>query len=170
VAIIAWYVLTQTPFGRGLSAIGSSENAARLAGLRVNRSLVIAFLTSAFFGGVAGVLLTTQSLQADSTTAESYLFPALAAVFLGQTAIRPGHSNVWGAMFGVFVVAVAVSGLQLLGAATWVTPVFDGGALMASVAASTLLGRLLTHRAAAALTNEIRSASLETVPAEELTG
>jgi ribose transport system permease protein len=167
VAIVAWYVLTQTPFGRGLSAIGSSENAARLAGLRVNRGLVIAFLTSAFFGGLAGILLTTQTMQADSTTAESYLFPALAAVFLGQTAIRPGFSNVWGAMFGVFVVAVAVSGLQLLGAATWVTPVFDGGALMASVAASTLLGRLRTYRAASVLASEMRASSLENVSTEE---
>jgi hypothetical protein len=63
-----------------------------------------------------------------------------------------------------------VSGLQLLGAATWVTPVFDGGALMLSVAASTLLGRLRTYRAAAALTNQTRSLSVESAPAGEAAG
>jgi len=151
VALAAWYVLTQTPFGRGLTAIGSNENAARLAGIRVNRSLIIAFLSSALFGGLAGVVLTTRSLVADSTQAQSFLFPALAAVFLGQTAIRPGLSNVWGTMYGVFLVAVAVNGLQLLGADTWVTPVFNGAALIVSVALSTLIGRARARKATSVL-------------------
>jgi len=151
VALAAWYVLTQTPFGRGLTAIGSNENAARLAGIRVNRSLIIAFLSSALFGGLAGVVLTTRSLVADSTQAQSFLFPALAAVFLGQTAIRPGLSNVWGTMYGVFLVAVGVNGLQLLGANTWVTPVFNGTALIVSVALSTLIGRARARKATSVL-------------------
>jgi ribose transport system permease protein len=159
-AIVAWYVLTQTPFGRGLTAIGSNENAARLAGIRVNRSLIIAFLSSALFGGLAGVVLTTRSLVADSTQAQSFLFPALAAVFLGQTAIRPGLNNVWGTVYGVFLVAVAVNGLQLLGAETWVTPVFNGAALIVSVALSTLVGRARASKAKSILVNEVRQAGV----------
>lgn len=150
-ALVAWYVLTQTPFGRGLTAIGSNENAARLAGIRVERSLVIAFLGSALFGGLAGVVLTTRSLVADATQAQSFLFPALAAVFLGQTAIRPGMNNVWGTMFGVFLVAVAVNGLQLLGTDSWVTAVFNGAALVVSVALSTLIARARTRKATSIL-------------------
>ena len=168
-ALVAWYVLTQTPFGRVLTAIGSNENAARLAGFRVDRALVIAFMGSALFGGLAGIVLTTRSMVADSTQAQSFLFPALAAVFLGQTAIRPGLNNVWGTMFGVFLVAVAVNGLQLLGADTWVTPVFNGTALVISVALSTLIARARARKATSILVNEVRQASvLETVPAEKL--
>jgi ribose transport system permease protein len=155
-AVVAWYVLTQTPFGRGLTAIGSNENAARLAGIRVNRSLIIAFMSSALFGGLAGAVLTTRSLVADSTQAQSYLFPALAAVFLGQTAIRPGLNNVWGTIFGVFLVAVAVNGLQLMGADTWVIPVFNGAALIVSVALSTLVGRARANKAKSVLVREGR--------------
>ena len=138
VAVLAWYLLTQTPFGRKLTAIGSNETAARLAGFRVDRMVFITFLLSGLLGAFAGILLTAQNLGADSTTAPSYLFAALAAVFLGQTAIRPGQYNVWGTMFGVFLVAVAVDGFTLLGAQAWVTPVFDGGALL-------LQRRLLDH-------------------------
>jgi ribose transport system permease protein len=147
VAVVLWYLLTQTPFGRKLTAIGSNETAARLAGFRVDRSVFITFLLSGLLGGFAGALLTSQSLSADATTGPSYLFPALAAVFLGQTAIRPGQYNVWGTIFGVFLVAVAVDGLTLLGAAAWVTPVFDGAALVASVAFSTLMARARDRRA-----------------------
>ena len=159
-AVVAWYVLTQTPFGRGLTAIGSNENAARLAGFRVNRSLIIAFLSSSLLGGIAGVILTTRSLVADSSQAQSFLFPALAAVFLGQTAIRPGLNNVWGTVFGVFLVAVAVNGLQLVGAQDWVTPVFNGGALIVSVALSTLTGRARARKATSVLLHEVRQASI----------
>jgi ribose transport system permease protein len=150
VAVAAWYLLTQTPFGRKLTAIGSNETAARLAGFRVDRMVFITFLLSGLLGAFAGILLTAQNLGADSTTAPSYLFAALAAVFLGQTAIRPGQYNVWGTMFGVFLVAVAVDGFTLLGAQAWVTPVFDGGALLLSVAFSTLMARARDRRATAA--------------------
>jgi ribose transport system permease protein len=156
VAVFVWYVLAQTPFGRKLTAIGSNETAARLAGFRVDRAVFISFLTSAALGGVAGCVLATRTLAADATSAQAYLFPALAAVFLGQTAIRPGQYNVWGTVFGVFLVAVSVNGLTLLGGQSWVTDVFNGAALVLSVAASTLIARGREGRARAALMNSVR--------------
>jgi len=141
VALIAWYILMQTPFGRRLESIGTNEKGARLVGVRVDRSIFISFLLSAAFAGVAGVLLTSRSGGADPNAAPAYLFPALTAVFLGATAIRPGKYNVWGTIIGVFLIAVAINGLALSGADTWITPVFNGLALVLAVAVSTLLGR-----------------------------
>jgi ribose transport system permease protein len=69
------------------------------------------------------------------------IFPALAAVFLGATAIRPGHFNVFGTVFGVTLVAVSVSGLTLAGAADWVNPVFNGAALAVAVMISSYFGK-----------------------------
>jgi ribose transport system permease protein len=141
VAVVVWYVLMHTPFGRQLESIGSNESAARLVGIRVDRAVFLSFLGSALLAGTAGVLLTSRSGGADPTAGPSYLFPALAAVFLGATAIRPGRYNVWGTVLGVFLVAIAVNGFTLLGADAWVTPVFNGAALVAAVAVSTLVGR-----------------------------
>lgn len=140
-ALVTWYVLMHIPFGRRLEGIGSNERAARLVGIRVDRDVFFAFLGASLLAGVAGVLLTSRSGGADPTAGPTYLFPALAAVFLGATTIRPGAYNVWGALIGVFLIAVAVSGLTLLGADSWVSPVFNGAALVLAVALSTLLGR-----------------------------
>lgn len=150
VALGLWFLLTQTPVGRKLAAIGSNEAASRLVGFRVDRLVFFTFLMSGLLAGIAGALLTSSVGSADSSSATNYLFPALAAVFLGQTAIRPGHYNVWGTIFGVFLVAVAISGLTLLGAQSWVTLVFNGGALVLAVMASTFMGRARERRARAA--------------------
>jgi ribose transport system permease protein len=141
VALIVWYFLMHTPFGRKLESIGSNHSAARLVGIRVDRLVFVSFLASGALAAVAGVLLTSSTGSANPTAGPSYLFAALAAVFIGTTAIRPGRYNVWGTMFGVFVVAVAVSGFTLLGAESWVQQVFNGGALVIAVAISTLMGR-----------------------------
>jgi ribose transport system permease protein len=155
ISILCWYVLMHTPFGRKLEAIGSNESAARLVGINVDRAIFISFLVSALLAGAAGILLTSTSGDADPTAGPAYLFPALAAVFIGATSIRPGRYNVWGTIIGVFVVAVAIDGFTLLGASSWVTPVFNGGALVGAVTISTLIGRkreasartMIVHRA-----------------------
>ena len=151
VAIIVWYMHRQTPYGRRLTAIGSNERAARLTGIRVDRAILIAYVLSGLFAGLGGVLLTAQNGEADSTTAISFLFPALAAVFLGQTAITPGRVNVWGTVFGLFLVAVAVDGFTLMGAASWISQVFNGCALLLAVGISMQMTRVRERRARAQL-------------------
>lgn len=138
VAVAVWYFLNQVPFGRKLAAIGSNELAAQLAGIRTRRAVALTYILAGALAGVAGALLTSTNGGGDATSAISYLFPALAAVFLGRTAIRPGHYNVWGTMFGLFLVAVAVNGFTLLGVASSVTQMFNGAALIVSVAVATL--------------------------------
>lgn len=141
VALVVWYVLMQTPFGRQLEAIGSNESAARLVGISVDRVVACSFVASALVASIAGALLTSRQGGADPTAGPAFLFPALAAVFLGATAIRPGRYNVWGSLFGIFLIAVAINGFTFLGAAAWVSPVFNGAALVLAVAVSTLMGR-----------------------------
>lgn len=154
VAILLWYVLMHTSFGRKLESIGSNESASRLVGIRVDRAIFTSFVLSGLLAGVAGVLLTSRAGAADPTAGSAYLFPALAAVFIGATTIRPGRYNVWGTILGVFFVAVAVNGLTLLGAESWVSPVFNGAALVAAVALSTLIGRRRETSASEALIRE----------------
>jgi ribose transport system permease protein len=141
VALLVWYFLMQTPPGRHLEAIGSNESAGRLVGISVDRLVAVAFFASSFLGAVAGVLLTSRQGGADPTSGPAFLFPALAAVFLGATTIRPGRYNVWGTVIGIFLIAVAINGFTFLGAQSWVSPVFNGAALVFAVAVSTLMGR-----------------------------
>lgn len=141
IGIVAWYALMHTPWGRQLASIGSNQRAAHLVGVRVDRVVFSSLVASSLLSGAAGVLLTSRSGGADPVEGTTYLFPALAAVFLGATTIRPGSYNVWGTIVGVFVVAVGVSGFTLLGADAWLNDVFNGGALVLAVAVSTLAGQ-----------------------------
>jgi ribose transport system permease protein len=141
IAAITWFVLAQTPFGRFLEGIGSNESAARLVGIRVERMVWISFVISGMLAAGAGALQTSRAGSGDPQTGPAFLFPALAAVFLGATTIRPGRYNVWGTIVGVYFVAVSVSGFTLLGADVWVTPVFNGASLVIAVALSTLIAR-----------------------------
>jgi len=156
-ALILWFVLTQLPFGRQLSAIGSNDLAAALAGIRTRRSVAISYVVAGFLAGVAGALLTSSNGSGDATSAISYLFPALAAVFLGRTAINPGHYNVWGTVLGLFFVAVAVNGFTLMGAPASVTQMFNGAALVVSLAIATLSARARERRASAIQLQSLRS-------------
>jgi ribose transport system permease protein len=150
VGLLTWYVISHTPFGRWLEGIGSNESAARLVGINVTRSIWVSFVISGMLAAVAGILQTSRAGNASPETGSAFLFPALAAVFLGATTIRPGRYNVWGTLVGVYFVAISVSGFTLLGAEIWVQPVFNGASLIAAVALSTLFARQRERRASAA--------------------
>ncbi|WP_298740753.1 ABC transporter permease [uncultured Microbacterium sp.] len=141
VALIAWYFFSHTPFGRSLYAIGSNATAAKLVGLPVTKNVWWSFIVAGFIASLAGVLQLTRVGSAAASDGGTLLFPALAAVFLGATAIRPGFFNVWGTIIGAIFVSVSVSGLALSGASGWASNVFNGLALLAAVALSTYLGR-----------------------------
>ncbi|MEV4686427.1 ABC transporter permease [Microbacterium sp. LWH3-1.2] len=141
VAAVAWYFFTHTPFGRSLYAIGSNATAAKLVGLPVAKNVWWSFIVAGFIAGGAGVLQLARVGSATASDGGTLLFPALAAVFLGATTIRPGFFNVWGTIIGAIFVSVSVSGLALSGASGWASNVFNGTALLAAVALSTWLGR-----------------------------
>ncbi len=140
-ALVLLWVLRQTPFGRHLTAVGSSSAASRLVGLPVRRLVLSCFVLSGALAGMAGVLQLTTTGSADPVIGPGYTLPALSAAFLGATAIRPGRFNVVGTLVGVAFVAISVNGLTLAGASGWVGPVFNGGALIAAVTLSTAIGR-----------------------------
>jgi ribose transport system permease protein len=131
--IILWYILENTPVGRQIFFTGEGREAARLGGIRVNRIRFGGLVTSAVGAWLAGILLLGQTGAANPTIGDAFLLPAFAAAFLGATTIRPGRFNALGTLTAVYLLAVGAVGLQLLGAADWVTDVFNGGALIIAV-------------------------------------
>lgn len=140
-AIVAWYFFTHTPYGRSLYAIGSNAASARLVGVRVDRNVWWSFIVAAVIAGGAGVMQLARMGSATASGGNELLFPALAAVFLGATAITPGFFNVVGTIIGAIFVSISVSGLTLSGASGWAANVFNGLALLVAVGLSSYLGR-----------------------------
>lgn len=132
-ALMLWYLLEHTPYGRYLQATGLGRGASRLAGVPTDRYMASAFVLAGIIAAFAGIMQTGRVGSAPPTVGPEFLLPAYAAAFLGAATIKRGRFNVWGTVTGVFVLAVGVSGLALLGAPFWVNPVFNGLALLIAV-------------------------------------
>lgn len=148
VAVIAWFVLRQTPYGRYLQAVGSNLSAARLSGIPVNRIVFLSFVIAGALAGFAGVLQIAAQGNADAATGSiTFILPALAAAFLGATTWKPGTYNVGGTIIALYFLGMVVSGLSLLGVKPWVTDVFNGAAVIIAIVISAQLRRRRTGNA-----------------------
>jgi ribose transport system permease protein len=136
VGLVVWYVLQRTPAGRRVYATGGNVNAARLAGVRTSRVIVLSLVSCGAIAALAGLLTSAQLAVGDPTAGPGYLLPAYAAAFLGSTQFHGGRYNVWGAVIAVYVLAVGVKGLQLAGAPVWIPDLFNGAALLIAVGMS----------------------------------
>jgi ribose transport system permease protein len=136
------YILACTPLGRRMRFVGANAEVARLSGIRVNRIRFGAFVIGALICAVGGVIAVSLG-GFDPNSTQSYLFPTFATVFLGMAAIQPGRFNPIGTFIAIYFLATGILGLELLGAAGWISDVFYGGALVIAVTAATLLRRKL---------------------------
>lgn len=134
VYVIAALVLRNTGFGRSLYAVGSSPEAARLAGIPVARVTIIAFVISALAAALAG-LLTVGSLGSAQTTAGSGLeLAALSAVLLGGTRFSGGFGSATRTLIGVLFLGVLDSLLFSAGIGSSWQGTASGLVLIAAVA------------------------------------
>ena len=145
VIIVFFYIMGHTPFGRYIYAVGGGREVARLAGINTDLLTVLAFTLSGFMAGIAGVLETATVGAAHPDVGPQFLLPAFAAAFLGATTIQPGRFNVLGTVVALFLLAVGISGFQQLGAPFWVSPVFNGTALLIAVGLAVRRGSVRAH-------------------------
>lgn len=131
-ALIIWWLLSCTPAGRYIYAIGGNAEASRLTGVRVGKWTGLTFILAGGISGLAGVLYC--SLNGPSLVfGAGLLLPAYAAAFLGMTQLTPGRHNVWGTVIAVYVLATGVRGLQLVTTVQWLNDMFNGVALVLAV-------------------------------------
>lgn len=134
VALILWYAVEHTPWGRYLRAAGTNAEATKLAGVRVVRLQWSALLISGTLSALAGIVFTMELAAASFGAGDSYLLPAFAAAFLGTTQLQPGRFNVWGTVVALYLLAVAVKGLQLkYPSSPWIANLITGLVLIVSV-------------------------------------
>jgi ribose transport system permease protein len=159
IAAAAWVLLEYTPIGRYFYVLGSSPRAAELVGISQRRYVTLAFIGSGAVAAVAAVVFASRLRVGQSNVGPEYLLPAFTGAMLGSTSIHPGRVNVPGTIIAVLVLAVAVAGLQQLGASYFVEPLFNGTMLIAAVglagfaARRAVTSRMLAERAARAQSN-----------------
>jgi ribose transport system permease protein len=132
-AIILWIATEYLPIGRYLYAIGANPHAAVLNGIQTRRYTIGAFITSGVIGALAGIVLAAKLRIGQASVGLEFLLPALVGAFLGSTTIKLGRVNVWGTICGVIILGVGISGIEQLGGAFFVEPLFNGLMLLVAI-------------------------------------
>jgi ribose transport system permease protein len=103
VAVAGWVLLNRTTFGRRTFAVGGNAEAARLAGIRVQRHTVLLYVLSGFVCGIAAVMLMARTTTGSSTHGTLYELDAIAAVVIGGTLLIGGRGTIVGTVLGVLI-------------------------------------------------------------------
>jgi ribose transport system permease protein len=105
-ALIGHYGLAHTRFFRQYYYVGSNAKAARLSGINVERLQMLAFTIMGVIAGFAGIVFASRLASAGSTVGRGTELQAITAAILGGASLTGGKGTIWGAMIGVFFMAL----------------------------------------------------------------
>jgi len=115
-------ILTRTPFGRHIYAVGGNISAARLSGINVSRTLVWVYSLRGLMAGMAALMLAGRTNSGFPNAGDGYELDAIAAVIIGGASFSGGSGTIGGTAIGVLLIAVLRNGLVLLNVPTeWQT-------------------------------------------------
>ncbi len=132
--IISAVLLTQTRFGKKVYAVGGNDNAARAAGINVEKTLIAVYIWSGICAAVAGILLAGRAGSVDpSSTGLNYEFDAIAAATVGGTSHAGGIARISGVLCGILILGVVNNGLVMMKVDDNMTNIIKGLIIIGSV-------------------------------------
>ena len=147
VAALFWYALRHTAGGRHYYAVGGDAHAARLAGVPVQRRVLLAYVLTGLLTGLAACFVIAQGTSTLAPNVGSGMeLAAIAAVVIGGTSIMGGRGSVLGTVLGALLVQTVASGITQLGWPSQLSSLFIG--LFIIVAVGVDLLRQRTRRSA----------------------
>jgi ABC-type xylose transport system permease subunit len=140
--VIMQYVLTRTRFGREVFAVGGNVEAARRAGIRVNRIYVTVFILCAVLAALGGLLNLGHLASASTSSGTGDVnLDAIAGAVIGGTSLFGGRGSAWSALLGILVITAISQGLNLLSLDSSVRFMITGGVLLLAVIVDSLSRR-----------------------------
>lgn len=134
VALIGSFILTRTYFGRKVFALGGNEEAARLAGVHINKMKVILFMICGFVTSITTVLLLSRVFAGQTITGQGVEFDCLTAALLGGVSFKGGEGKVFGLITGILIIGVLNNAMQLASFPDFSQTVVKGSVLLIAVA------------------------------------
>ncbi len=148
VFLVFWsFVAARTRFGRHVYAVGGNPEAARRAGISVDRIRMLVFMINGFMVGVGGVMLASRLRSvATGSGGGDLLLSIIAAAVIGGTSLFGGTGRVVAALLGATVIASINSGMNLLGLPQGTRFVITGLVLLGAVLVDALSKRARAAR------------------------
>ncbi|MBJ7279069.1 MAG: ABC transporter permease [Candidatus Nanopelagicales bacterium] len=140
-AFVVWIFLTKTRWGRVMYAIGSNPEAARLAGVRVQRYRALAYALSGVFASIGGLILSSRIGQGDISAGNSLLLDAVAVSLVGTSVLGMARPNAWGTTLGAVLIGIVITGLTIKGFPYYAQDVVKGLVLLTALIFSFTLSR-----------------------------
>jgi D-xylose transport system permease protein len=148
--LVFWtFVASRLRFGRHVYAVGGNAEAARRAGINVDRVRILVFMINGFMAGVGGVILASRLRSvATNSGGGNLLLNVIAAAVIGGTSLFGGRGRIVSALLGALVIASIQNGMGLLNLASGPQFVITGLVLLAAVLVDSLSRRRRTARGA----------------------
>ncbi len=131
--LVFGFIARKTAYGRSVYAIGGNASAARLAGIPVDRTRILIFVTTGVLSAISGVLLAARLGSGNGGAATGLEFKVIAAVVIGGTAMAGGRGSLFGSFLGVIFITLIGNGLVLLGVNSFLQTVVTGAIIVLAV-------------------------------------
>jgi len=141
------FIASRTRFGRHVYAVGGSPEAARRAGIVVDRIRIAVFVINGFMAGVGGIILVSRLRSvATNTGGGNLLLEVIAAAVIGGTSLFGGQGRVVSAFYGAIVITAIRNGMDLLGLSSGLKFIITGIVLLLAVLVDSISKRRRTAR------------------------
>jgi D-xylose transport system permease protein len=128
------YITTRTRFGRYIFAVGGSAEAARRAGINVERIRILVFVLAGMLAACGGILAGSRLFAVNQSSGSGdVLLNAIAAAVIGGTSLFGGRGSTWSALLGALVIGAIANGMDLLALASSIRFMVTGGVLLLAV-------------------------------------
>ncbi|PBB65616.1 branched-chain amino acid ABC transporter permease [Mesorhizobium sp. WSM4312] len=141
-AVVYWFLLHRTSFGRRVFAIGNNPVAAQFSGVRVGRIKFTLFCLTGLMSGIASVLITSRLGSTRPSIAQGYELEVITMVVLGGVSILGGAGSIVGVVLAAFIMGLVTFGLGLLNVPGIVMSIFIGVLLIIVIALPIVWRRL----------------------------
>jgi ribose transport system permease protein len=115
IVVIGQQILASTRLGRAIYAVGGNREASRAAGLKVDRALAVAYVSTALMAAFAGVLICSQINSGSPIIGDRIPLFAIAAALIGGVSMHGGAGSLLGVLKGVLILSILQNGMNLYG-------------------------------------------------------
>ena len=144
VAVVGWYVFSQTRYGRYVVAVGSNAESLRRSGIDIRRVQLLAFIATSVSAAFAGVMIASRLASGSSNSGTGFELEVITAVVLGGTSLLGGHGSIIGTVVGAMTLGIISNGLVLLHVDVYWVPITQGIILVVAIFLNTkLFGRIV---------------------------
>ncbi|MGV8981963.1 ABC transporter permease subunit [Clostridium sp.] len=130
---LAYYVLSQTRYGRYLYALGGNEDSARLSGINTDKIKTLVYVICGAAAALSGIIVASRIGSASPNAGVGFELDAISAVVLGGTSLSGGEGSVVGTIIGALIIGVLNNGLNLVNVSPFYQAIIKGLVILLAV-------------------------------------